>query len=336
MDKRTTDILLVIIEEYVNSAEPVGSNTLAQKYSLGVSSATIRNVMHSLEQEGYITSLHTSSGRIPTEKGYRFYVDYLTEFIKQREIEEKIYYLLKRVEIEKTLESVFSKLFSNNPYTTLGVLQRKEVRIDSFSILTLAKGIYLLVLLLRNGSTAHQILREHLSDQVCVHIISEYLNEKLYGKTLQEIKKMDFSFIDKFDEENKDFFIKVITQIVEVLQTYEDKDIKIKGKENLLTFPDFKDILQVKGIFDALNKEYEIGELLLCETDDPFSVTIGKENKDKNLSDLSIAKHTYDLGREGKITFAIAGPTRMDYKKVMNLLNNVEKILGNMLESNNN
>ena len=111
MDKRAADILLVIIEEYVNSAEPVGSKSITEKYPLGVSSATVRNEMHKLEEEGYITSLHTSSGRIPTDKGYRFYVDYLTEHIRQREIEEKIYKLLKKVEIEETLGYILERLF---------------------------------------------------------------------------------------------------------------------------------------------------------------------------------------------------------------------------------
>jgi heat-inducible transcriptional repressor len=163
MDKRAADILLVIIEEYVNSAEPVGSKNITDKYSLGVSSATVRNEMHQLEEEGYITSIHTSSGRIPTDKGYRFYVDYLTEYIKQKEIEEKIYRLLKRVEIEDALDNIFKKLFPDNPYTSLGVLKRNESRIDTFHILSVAKDTYLLVLILKNRIAAHRLKKNSLA-----------------------------------------------------------------------------------------------------------------------------------------------------------------------------
>jgi len=331
MDKRTADILLVIIEEYVNSADPVGSKSITDKYSLGISSATVRNEMHQLEKEGYITSLHTSSGRIPTDKGYRFYVDYLTEFIKQREIEEKIYRLLKRVEIEDALDKIFSRLFSNNPYTSLGVLKRNETRIDTFHILSVAKDTYLLVLILKNGVAAHKLLKEQLSDNVKVNILSEYLNEKLYGMTLRDIQNTSFSFIDKFDRDNKAFFIKIVSEIMEIMNQYEENETFLKGKENLLSFPDFKDISEVKNIFDAFNREYELSELLLYSSDDPFSVHIGNEINNEKLNKLSIAKHTYDLGSEGKITFGIAGPTRMNYKKVMDDLNNIENILGNIV-----
>lgn len=331
MDKRAADILLVIIEEYVNSAEPMGSKSITEKYSLGVSSATVRNEMHQLEEEGYITSLHTSSGRIPTDKGYRFYVDFLTKHMKQREIEEKIYRLLKRVGVEDALDNIFSRLFLGNPYTSLGVLKRNETRVDTFHILSVAKDTYLLVLILKNRIAAHSLIKEQLSDNIKVNILSEYLNDKLYNMTLRDIEKTSFSFIDKFDEDNKAFFIKVVSEIMDMLNQYDENEVFMKGKENLLSFPDFKDVSEVKSIFDAFNKEYELSEFLLCSTSDPFSVTIGNEIKDVNLSKLSIAKHTYDLGSEGKITFGIAGPTRMDYKKVMNSLNNIESILRNMI-----
>lgn len=332
MDKRAADILLVIIEEYVNSAEPVGSKNITDKYSLGVSSATVRNEMHQLEEEGYITSIHTSSGRIPTDKGYRFYVDYLTEYIKQKEIEEKIYRLLKRVEIEDALDNIFKKLFSDNPYTSLGVLKRNESRIDTFHILSVAKDTYLLVIILKNRIAAHRLIKEQLSENVKVNILSEYLNEKLYGMTLRDIQNTSFSFIDKFDRDNKTFFIRIVSEVLDILNQYEDNEVFLKGKENLLSFPDFKEISEVKSIFDAFNREYELSELLLCSTNDAFSVSIGNEIKNENFNKLAIAKHTYDLGSEGKITFGIAGPTRMDYKKVMNSLNNIENILGSIID----
>lgn len=335
MDKRAADILLVIIEEYMNSAEPVGSKSITEKYPLGVSSATVRNEMHKLEEEGYITSLHTSSGRIPTDKGYRFYVDYLTERIKQREIEEKIYKLLKRVEIEETLDDILERLFLGNPYTSLGVLKRNVSRIDTFHILSVAKDTYLVLVIFRNGIAAHRLIKEQLSDKVQVNILSEYLNEKLYGRTLRDIQTTDFAFIDTFDRDNKAFFIRVVSEVMDILHQYEDNEFFLKGKENLLSFPDFKELSEVKSIFDAFSREMELSELLLCPTDDAFSVSIGNEIKNENFNKLSIAKHTYDLGAEGKITFAVAGPTRMDYRKVMNSLNYMETILGDIIYDKN-
>lgn len=332
MDRRTADILTVIIEEYVNSAEPVGSKNIVDKYSMGVSSATVRNEMHDLEEEGYITSIHTSSGRIPTDKGYRFYVDYLTEYIKQKETEEKIYKLLKMVEINDALDLIFNGLLKNNPYTTIGALKRNGTRIDTFHILSVAKDTYLIIVILKNSNVVHKIINEQLSENVKVNILSEYLNEKLYDMTLQDIQNANFVFIDKFDRDNKAFFIKAVSEVMEILHQYEENEVYLKGKENLLSFPDFKDVMEMKNIFHALDSEGELSDILLSPTDDAFSAMIGAEIKNDDLAKLSIAKHTYDLGAAGQITFGLVGPTRMDYRKVMNSLNNIENMLNELLE----
>jgi len=329
MNKRTVEILTAIIDEYVYSAEPIGSKNLLLKYDFGVSSATIRNEMSQLEHEGYITQPYTSAGRIPSEKGYRFYVDNLFKEISQKRYMME---LIERIEalsqIDKIIEDISTLISKKTNYTAIGVRNRDVSRILSVHILEMKENEYVTVIIFDDRKVEHRAIKVKKECVLNIEVISNYLNKKIEGKTSAEIINQDYEEILLFSSDNKRFCTLVLKEIFEVLKQSDDYDMYIKGKEKLLNFPEFSNPNDARIVMEALNKKQQLIDLFGHTENEKIDISIGTENHNKGLKDLSIVKKSVDMGEFGFITIALAGPIRMDYKKVITSFSE----LGNLID----
>jgi len=335
MNKRTVEILTAIIDEYVYSAEPIGSKNLLLKYDFGVSSATIRNEMSQLEHDGYISQPYTSAGRIPSEKGYRFYVDNLF-----REISQKRYMmeLIERIEalsqIDKIIEEISTLISKKTNYTAIGVRNRNRniSRILSVHILEMKENEYVTVIIFDDRKVEHRAIKVKKECLLNIEIITNYLNKKIKGKTSAEIINQDYQEILLFSSYNKRFCTLVLKEIFEVLKQNDDNDMYIKGKEKLLNFPEFSNPNDARIVMEALNKKQQLIDLFGHTEDEKINISIGAENHNKGLKDISIVKKSVDMGEFGFITIALAGPIRMNYKKVITSFSELGSLIDGLIK----
>lgn len=335
MNPRTLEILQAIVDEYVSTAEPIGSKSLLNKYDFGVSSATIRNEMAQLENDGFISHPYTSAGRIPSQKGYRFYVDNLFKKISQ---EHYIVELIKRMEalssIDKIVEDISNILSERTNYTAIGIRRRNKDsnRLLSVHILEMKKDEYVAVIILENRKVAHREFIVKSDCKINFERVTNYLNEKTKGKTAKEILSQSYDELLLFEKDNLKFTKMVLKEIFDVLTQKDDIDTFVKGKEKLLGFPEFNNIQEAKMVMEAFNKKEKILEFLDFADDDDINITIGEENINNNLKNMSIAKKSVDLGEHGYITIALAGPIRMDYKKVIHSFTDLGKLMDELIK----
>ncbi|MFO7637483.1 MAG: heat-inducible transcriptional repressor HrcA [Clostridia bacterium] len=334
MNKRTAAILRAIIDEYVKTAEPVGSRSIMSNYDFGISSATIRNEMAELEQEGYISQPHTSAGRIPSEKGYRFYVDrILSETGQVRYLDNIIQKMMILMEVDRAIERISQILSNHTDYASLGFMrQEKSCTVQSIHILSLNENEYVLVVILDSKKVAHRIIRVDRDDEIRVDLIAAYINENIANKTVGQIEKMEFGLADLFDRKNKEFIKTVIHEIIGTIRENDGYTYCVKGHEKLLAYPEFSHAADAREVFEALNKKEELYGIISSSDGGKLKISIGSENPMAQLAKISIASRTIDLGDSGHVTLGIAGPVRMNYRKVILSFADIGKMLDSLLK----
>src|SRR5690625_1264865 len=324
LTERQLLIFQAIIDDFIESAHPVGSRSISEKENITVSAATIRNVMAELEEMGYLEKTHTSSGRIPSEKGYRYYVDKLlsseiNEYNDINVIKHMIqdgYYQLE--EIVQMSAEVLSDLTN---YTTI-ILGPEifDTKLEQLQIIVLSKHTAVALLITSAGHVEHRSFTIpssiHASD---LEKMVNILNDRLHGVPIAQLPHMLnaelFSLMDKYIE-NVDQSIDYLNDIF-----FQEHSLKlyIGGKSNVLMQPEFKDINKLHSFYSMLENEDEIAKLLKNQQQG-IKVTIGNENKVEAIKDFSLITTSYHLDEQQKGTIALLGPTRMEYKKVIKLL----------------
>jgi len=336
MNSRTIEILKAIIDEYVSTAEPIGSKNLLAKYDFGVSSATIRSEMSHLENEGYISQPYTSAGRVPSEKGYRLYVDNLFRDISQKHyMIELINKIESLSQIDTIIEDISDIISKKTNYTALGIrnINRNKNKILSIHILEMKEYEYIIVIILENRKVEHRAVKVKKSCNINIEKITNYINKKTKGKTASQIKQYDYSELQLFEKDNKKFCKLVLKEIFNALEKNDDYDLYIKGKERFLNFPEYSNSSDAKLIMEAFNKKKKLLSLLDKNDNDNLNIRIGRENDSDELKNISIAKKTIDIGEYGYITIAIAGPTRMNYKKVIHSFEDLGKMIDELIKN---
>lgn len=333
MEKRTADILRAIIDEYVKTAEPVSSKAIMFRYDVGISSATIRNEMAELEKEGYITQPHTSAGRVPTEKGYRFYVDrILTETEQFRKLDHILERILFLLEVDEAIQRMSRMLSNHTEYASLGLVrQDRGGMMQSLHLLSANQEEYLLVVVQDNKKIAHRIIRSKKDDDLRIDLISSHLNNRFAGKTAMQIERTDVGPIDSFDQKNRDFIRKVTGEIVHAMRENDRSAYCVTGYEKLLSYPEFSHAADAREVFEGLNNREKLYGII-CGQDGGLKITIGNENAMVQLSKVSIATRTIKLGEREHITLGIAGPVRMNYRKVILSFADIGRMLDRMLK----
>ena len=332
MDERKLKILQAIIQNYMETGEPVGSRTLSKYTDLNLSSATIRNEMSDLEDMGYILQPHTSAGRIPSDKGYRLYVDTMLEK-KDREVADiKDLFLEKTDKLETVLKQVARLLSENTNYTTLVSKPKYEHKKVKFTQLSMVSETQLLVIIVIEGNIVKDKfvnLTEPIEESQ-IPQINFLLNTALDGLDLTEI---NMALIHKMKEQAGQYagVVGVILDAIAAAVAEEDDYGMItSGATNILKYPELSDKEKATKLLSTLEEKDTLSHWINAsgdDTDHNIQVYIGDESPVEAMKDCSVVTATYhiDEGVYGKI--GIVGPKRMDYEKVVGTLENTMKQL---------
>lgn len=325
LDERKLKILQAIIRNYLETGEPVGSRTISKYTDLNLSSATIRNEMSDLEEMGYIFQPHTSSGRIPSDKGYRLYVDTMMEE-KVQEIEDMRNELEQKADkIDILLKHVAKLLAVNTNYATVVSAPRSQRKKLKFVQLTQVDEEQLLVVVVIEGNKVkNRMLRtEKMLSQEIILKLNIVLNTCLQGLDLTEINMMVIQKMKEQAGEHAEILNSILDEIAMAVSE-EDTEVYTSGVTNILKYPELGDRQRAVQLLGTFEEKEQISEILNESPQtggkDGIQVYIGSETPSEVMKDCSMVTATYELeeGVYGRI--GIVGPKRMDYEKVVNTL----------------
>lgn len=328
LDERKIKVLYAIINSYIISAEPIGSRTITKTYDLGVSSATIRNEMSDLEDLGYLNKPHSSAGRVPSDKAYRLYVngllekkEYKTNAKKKNEIKNIL--TQESREIEHLLQNSAKILSALTNYTALAISpQLNGSTIKHIQLIPIDDLQILMVLVSNTGVVKNSIfrLKESIPENQ-ITILSNFLNEKLKGMSVENINENVSGDILKEIYEFKNIIDNIIPVITQSMEDADSIDLYSGGINKILNFPEYSDLEKAKAFMKFIEDKDTVVELLLSN---PISkdvqISIGDENIYAPIKDCSLLTTTYKLGDKTIGKIGVIGPTRMDYSRVINTL----------------
>lgn len=339
LEARKKKILQAIIEEYINTAEPVSSGIIVENYDLNCSSATIRNDMAELEHLGYIEKPHTSSGRVPSAKGYRFYVD---ELLNDEKISiDEIQYIKEKLETKVNEIQDLTKITTNTlseitHYTTvaIGPDSTNDI-ISDVKLILLGNRILMAVILTESGAIKETIIKydEDIS-QNQLESLNYLFNNKLKGKPLTKIDKPMEEYILSSMSDQVDVIKPIISQLNKSLG--ETEEFYLEGASNVFDFPEFKKIDTARNFLNILDTKEQVMEILNSGFAENINIYIGEENDKEELRDLSIITFKHMVGNKDLGTIGIIGPKRMDYSKVISVMKYISKKLNENLKDDNN
>jgi heat-inducible transcriptional repressor len=330
-NKRNSKILRFLTGLYISSAKPVSSSLIKRQFNLSISSATIRNILAELEDLGYIRQPHTSSGRIPTDKGYRYYIDSL---MKQQSLKENEKVKLKKAclssalrtqeIIDKTSE-ILAQISSEAAINFFFNLRESTLR--RIELVSLNPRQVLVVLVTDSGIVRNYVvnLREHMSSRE-LQRVSNFLNEHLKDTSLIEIKDKLYKLLD----EHNLVYLQLAHEACKIFDALEadelferDYDIHQDGINNIMSQPEFCNLEDLRKVLDVFDRKDRLAEVLKSAFEPESSrakVTIGKENKDVNLSHCSLVTAGYKMKDKTVGLIGLLGPTRMAYSRLLPLV----------------
>ena len=338
MDDRKSRVLQAIIEDYVSTAEPVGSRTLARKYHLGVSPATIRNEMSDLEEMGYLEQPHTSAGRIPSSLGYRYFVDFLMEVREPvAEEERRISEAFRRrlSEVEWLIQQTARLLSDLTNYTSIVAgPEFKEAAFYRLEVLPLEDGRALLLLVTDTGIVEKQMvdLPEGVSPDD-LQRFSRLINRHLGGQSIDCIASSNLRELEFELRHYRALLLQMLEFLESAAREAEHRRFYLGGAPNILGQPEFRDATKAKGLLESLQREDVMAQILACDRDDrssPVSISIGEEIKYKEFTDCSVITATYRIGGKTVGRVGVLGPRRMEYARVVALVDRVARELSDL------
>ena len=337
MDERKKKILQAIIQDYITSAEPVGSRTIARKYNLGVSAATIRNEMFDLEMLGFLEQPHTSAGRVPSARGYRFYVDCLLQPTEISSEEKKIvqgWFQDKMSDVDQIFQSTAKVLSRITHNVTLVMASRQMTsKLKYIRFLPLDDYRAIMIVVTDTGQIENCIYSKPVSATLDdLNLIAEKLTHYLSGIPMSDIS---MQMIDKLHESIVDDVELYRVAFRSLTKSFHKQQLYKGGTMELLNKPEFKDVDKAKNLFTLLEEQDMVANLLMSDEgahNKKVSVRIGDEANLSSINDCSIIEATFsdDNVVLGKI--AVLGPTRMEYAKIIGLLDFMKQHLQYILE----
>ncbi len=325
LDERKDKILKLVVDSYVKNGEPVGSTTLKNTGGLDISPATIRNEMNSLEEMGFLEKTHTSSGRIPSVMGYRYYVDELMKRTKLlRQEADLIDNLLNQFDgdiegLFKSFGEILSKLtgytaVTLTPYSNHGFISK-------FSVIPSGRHSILIISVTTTGKVLKSIYKTNeVINLIDLEKFEKILNEKLCGISCDEINSDTFNAVLTDVMKNCSIYDRAIESIKDMLlDEMNYQNIYVDGEEKIFDHPEFQDVGKAKHILSLFNNLQILSDIFKQDNDD-FKIYISDENLSENTKDLSIISCQYDIKGMGKGSFGLVGPTRMDYSKAVAVL----------------
>jgi heat-inducible transcription repressor hrcA len=336
LDERKKKVLQAIVEEYINTAEPVSSGSITKSHGLDYSSATIRNEMAQLENIGFLDKPHTSAGRVPSAEGYRYYVNTLLQ--EDNLTLEEVKYIQNKLqdkvnEIEDLTKLATTTLSEITHYTTVAVGPKTDKQIiEEIKFVSLGKRMLMVVIVTDTGLVKETIIKfdEDITESQ-VDTLNNLFNTRLRGKPLSKIDKPMAEYI--FSEVHYSIGIMnaIIKQINKVIEE-ENKNIFLEGAKRSFDLPEFKSMKVAKNFVNLLDAKDEMLEIFNSGESEDINVFIGDDNENSNLKDFSIITFKHTIGNKELGTIGIIGPKRMDYAKVISVMKYISKKLN---EDNN-
>ena len=334
LDDRKLAVLRAIVQDYVGTEEPVGSKALVERHNLGVSPATVRNDMATLEDEGYIHQPHTSAGRVPTDKGYRLFVDRLTEVKPLSGAERRAIgsFLDNAVDLDDVVARtvrLLAQLTRQVAVVQYPSLSRSAVR--HVELVALSPTRVMLVLITDTGRVEQRLIDcpAPVSEVVLADLRAR-LNSRAGGQRFVEVPTLLQDLPESFGREDRGAVTAVLTSLFEALAEQTEERIVIGGSANLTRFPhDFP--LTIAPVLEALEEQVVLLKLLGETTDAGMMVRIGRENAYEGLNSTSVVSVGYGSGDETVAKLGVVGPTRMDYPGTMGAVRAVARYVGQIL-----
>lgn len=338
LSERKIRILEFIINDYIASAEPVGSRTIARKYGLGLSSATIRNEMSDLEEMGYILAPHASAGRVPSDKGYRLYVDRL---MRERELSADEVHFLRQIitgnvnRIDYLLMETAKAISLLTNYTTvISEAVTETAKVKHLQLIPLDDSAVVLVMVTTDKKIKNHTIRiNRPPDAAMLSSLSGILNAHLHGKGIEDITSGFVKSLERQFGEYGGLLPPVIAAITGVLSNGRDIQVYTSGIKHILAFPEFSDLDKARAIFETLEEKDLLVMLLGGGRENDIEIVIGQENDISELHDCSIIKASYGTGGQTHGGIGIIGPTRMDYSQVVSVLSGIVKNINQAIKT---
>lgn len=330
LDERKKKVLQAIVEEYINTAEPVSSNAITQNHGLECSSATIRNEMSELEKTGFLDKTHTSSGRIPSEKGYRYYVD---ELLNDNDISlEEIKYISSKLETKVNEIEDLTKITANTisevtHYTTVSIgLKTTKQLIEEIKFVLLGSRMMMAVIVTDSGLIKETIIKfdEDINEKQ-VETINYMFNNKLKYQPIETIDRP----LEEYLYDEMTYSVNVIKPIIEqIKKVLEEEDkIYLEGTNKSFDLPEFNSLEVAKNFVNILDTKELMADMLNSGFAEDINVYIGEENEKQELKDFSVVTFKHKVNGKDIGTIGIIGPKRMDYSKVISVMKYINKKL---------
>lgn len=339
LDERTKLILKAIVNDYIISGEPVGSRTISKRYKINLSPATIRNIMSDLEEIGYIVQPYTSAGRVPTDMGYRFYVN---ELAVKNQLPKQEIKLIKEALVsmslmtEETLKSVSKVLSVLSNYSGIVLLRKfEDTNFNHIEFIKLSRKNILAIFITSSGMAYQKIIefQEDLSQDM-LNRISHYLNREFKGIQLKKIREI----IVKLMSEEKQQYDNLLKKTIDLSKTLissntSEEKLYVGGTSNILEHPEFlKDVDKMKDLFRAFEEKDKLLRILeMCIDSSGISVLIGNESHLKEVEGCSIVTHNFSYNGEVLGTLGIIGPKRMEYEKMISIVNYIAEYVTGLI-----
>ncbi len=328
LSEREKLILNSVVESYVDTAAPVGSRFLAKRYNLGISPATIRNTMNDLEELGYLRQPHVSAGRVPTDSGYRFYVNSITiptlDWEEQKFISDHLSdYEIDLPDLFELSSQILGKISSQ-----LGVVLEPKLYqaiFQKMELVPISEKRIMAVISIKSGFVKTIILEvESELPREQLQRASLFINERLSGLSLEEIKK---SIDRRLQEEKNNMLVELIIQSSNRIFKFEDaKNLHVCGAHNIMSNPEFSDRELAAKILEVIESKQEILSHFQQVDDETVTIKIGEENRLSHLKNCSIISVKYQVGSVYG-TLGVVGPTRLRYAKIIALVDHMKKVL---------
>ncbi len=329
LDDRKKKVLQAIVEEYINTAEPVSSNSLTNNYGLNFSSATIRNEMAELEKIGLLDKTHTSSGRIPSAKGYRYYVD---ELINDQNISlEEIKYISSKLETKVNEIEDLTKITANTisevtHYTTVSIGPKTTSQlIEEIKFVLLGTRMMMAVIVTDTGLIKETIIKfdEDVNEKQ-VETMNYMFNNKLKGQSIETIDRP----LEEYLYDEMTYSVNVIKPVIEqIKKVLEEDKIYLEGTNKSFDLPEFNSLEVAKNFVNILDTKELVTDMLNTGFAEDINVYIGEENEKEQLKDFSVVTFRHKVNGKDLGTIGIIGPKRMDYSKVISVMKYISKKL---------
>ncbi|MDD4094800.1 MAG: heat-inducible transcriptional repressor HrcA [Oscillospiraceae bacterium] len=341
LDQRKKQILQAIVDDYVSTAEPVASNALIQRHDFRVSSATVRNEMSDLEQMGYLEQPHTSSGRVPSDKGYREYVDSLMKVDTLTDAEgEEIRRRLSESfdELAGLLKKASSTLSEQTGYVSLAITPRlRKSYLKQLKMMMIEPGKVLVVVVLSAGIVKDRLVRipDYLTPEQLSRI-SSAIEVGLSGKPLEEISLVTVASAAKDSQVPDSLLNQVLYEAYTAIKQADNLEVYMDGTNRMLSLPEFSNVSKARTLFDALAMDGivsgYVNELSMENEKASYMIRIGQEISIGGLSDCSFITTTYNVGDKIAGNIGVIGPKRMEYSKVISQISFIRQVINHQLE----